>query len=97
MVDFYDELTYETNPFPETHPSNLAALGRLFGIPTTSPQHCRVLELGSATGGNLIPMAWHLPHSEFVGRAFCAAGQHWSASGECLELDQYPARRGRHP
>lgn len=67
MVDFYDELTYETNPFPETHPSNLAALGRLFGIQTTSPQHCRVLELGSATGGNLIPMAWHLPHSEFVG------------------------------
>jgi len=67
MVDFYDELAYETNPFPETHPGNLAALGRLFGIPTASPQQCRVLELGSATGGNLIPMAWHLPHSEFVG------------------------------
>jgi methyltransferase-like protein len=67
MVDFYDELTYETNPFPETHPHNLAALGRLFGIQTASPQDCRVLELGSATGGNLIPMAWHLPHSSFVG------------------------------
>ncbi|SEA10745.1 regulatory domain of a methyltransferase-containing protein [Thiothrix caldifontis] len=67
MVDFYDELAYETNPFPETHPGNLAALGRLFGISTVSPQQCRVLELGSATGGNLIPMAWHLPHSEFVG------------------------------
>lgn len=67
MVDFYDELTYETNPFPETHPNNLAALGRLFGIATASPQHCRVLELGGATGGNLIPMAWRLPQSEFVG------------------------------
>ena len=67
MVDFYDELTYETNPFPETHPANLAALGRLFGIQTASPQQCRVLELGSATGGNLIPMAWYLPGSEFVG------------------------------
>lgn len=67
MVDFYDELTYETNPFPETHPDNLAALGRLFGVQTVSAQQCRVLELGSATGGNIIPMAWMLPHSEFVG------------------------------
>jgi methyltransferase-like protein/predicted O-methyltransferase YrrM len=67
MVDFYDELTYETNPFPETHPGNLAVLGSLFGISTVDPQQCRVLELGSATGGNIIPMAWHLPQSEFVG------------------------------
>lgn len=67
MVDFYDELTYETNPFPETHPGNLAVLGRLFGIPTAAARQCRVLELGSATGGNLIPMAWHLPDSHFVG------------------------------
>lgn len=67
MVDFYDELTYETNPFPETHPGNLAALGRLFGLRTPLAQHCRVLELGSATGGNIIPMAWRLPDSEFVG------------------------------
>lgn len=67
MVDFYDELTYETNPFPETHPGNLAALGRLFGIPTAPAQRCRVLELGSATGGNIIPMAHYLPDSEFFG------------------------------
>lgn len=67
MVDFYDEFTYETNPFPETHPGNLAALGRLFGLQTPLAQRCRVLELGSATGGNIIPMAWRLPDSEFVG------------------------------
>ncbi|MBU0654626.1 MAG: methyltransferase regulatory domain-containing protein [Gammaproteobacteria bacterium] len=67
MVDFYDEFTYETNPFPETHPGNLACLGRLFGINTAPAQQCRVLELGSATGGNLIPMAQNLPGSEFLG------------------------------
>ncbi len=67
MVDFYDEFTYETNPFPETHPGNLAALGRLFGIQTPAAQQCRVLELGAATGGNIIPMAYRLPDSEFVG------------------------------
>lgn len=67
MVDFYDEFTYETNPFPETHPGNLAGLGRLFGIETAPAQQCRVLELGSATGGNIIPMAQNLPGSEFLG------------------------------
>ncbi|WMP17108.1 class I SAM-dependent methyltransferase [Thiothrix lacustris] len=107
MVDFYDELTYETNPFPETHPGNLAALGRLFGIQTASPQQCRVLELGSATGGNLIPMAWHLPQSAFVGVELSAAqveiGQRIVSTlvlpnirlevGDILELD--PARIGQ--
>lgn len=67
MVDFYDEFPYETNPFPETHPGNLAGLGRLFGIRTAVAQQCRVLELGAATGGNIIPMAWYLPDSEFTG------------------------------
>lgn len=73
MVDFYDELTYETNPFPETHPASLEALGRLFGIKTAAPRHCRVLELGSATGGNILPMAWHFPDSEFLGVELSAA------------------------
>ncbi len=73
MNDFYDELTYETNPFPETHPNNLAVLGRLFGLASADPAHCRVLELGSATGGNLIPMAWQCPGSEFVGVELSAA------------------------
>lgn len=63
----YDVLPYESNPFRETHPQCLAALGRLFGVPVAGPAQCRVLELGCASGGNLIPMAWHLPQSEFVG------------------------------
>lgn len=63
----YDVLPYESNPFRETHPQFLAALGRLFGLPVADPARCRVLELGCAGGGNLIPMAWRLPHSEFVG------------------------------
>src|SRR5437016_11614335 len=28
---------------------------------------CRVLELGCGNGGNLVPMAWGLPQSEFAG------------------------------
>lgn len=63
----YDSLPYESTPFAETHPAHLAALGRLFGLDCAAPQRCRVLELGCASGGNLIPLAWHLRQSQFVG------------------------------
>jgi methyltransferase-like protein/ubiquinone/menaquinone biosynthesis C-methylase UbiE len=66
-MDPYDILPYESIAFPETHPGHLAVLGRLFGLDTPDPGSCRVLELGCASGGNLIPMAWHLPGAHFVG------------------------------
>ena len=63
----YDKIPYETKPFPKTHPNNLAALARLFGMMPPSLGECRVLELGCASGGNLLPMATQLPHASFVG------------------------------
>lgn len=63
----YDEVPYLSVPLPATHPNRLATLAALFGLHTAPVEHCRVLELGCATGGNLIPMAYTLPHSTFVG------------------------------
>jgi len=63
----YDEIPYKSNPFVQTHPDRLATLAHLFGLTPTPITSCRVLELGCAGGGNLIPMAFHLPESEFVG------------------------------
>lgn len=63
----YDELPYESNPFLWTHPDRLATVGLLFGMEPTPIERCRVLELGCASGGNLIPMALNLPDSQFVG------------------------------
>lgn len=63
----YDKVPYESGSFPQTHPDRLATLGRLFGMTPSPITHCRVLELGCAGGGNLIPMAFHLPKSDFVG------------------------------
>lgn len=63
----YDAIPYGSIPIAETHVESLAALGRLFGVVTADPRRCRVLELGCAEGGNLIPMAFHLPEGEFVG------------------------------
>jgi SAM-dependent methyltransferase len=67
MADSYDEIPYRSLPHPDTHPTHLAVLGRLFGIETPDPYRCRVLELGCAAGGNLIPLAWHLPDVVCVG------------------------------
>jgi SAM-dependent methyltransferase/methyltransferase-like protein len=63
----YDDLPYEARPHFPTHPDCLATLGTLVGLSPVSPAACRVLELGCADGGNLIPMAQALPGSHFVG------------------------------
>jgi methyltransferase-like protein len=42
-------------------------MATLLGLNPAPVDRCRVLELGCAVGGNLIPMAYGLPGSEFVG------------------------------
>jgi SAM-dependent methyltransferase len=63
----YDEIPYESFPITETHPDRLAVIGRLFGLACPEPSRARVLELGCAAGGNLLPIAWHLPETHCVG------------------------------
>jgi methyltransferase-like protein/trans-aconitate methyltransferase len=63
----YDDVPYTSLPYAQTHPDRLAALARLFGLKPPPLERCRVLELGCASGGNLIPMALTLPGAEFVG------------------------------
>jgi SAM-dependent methyltransferase len=45
----------------------LCTAATLLGLRPAPVDRCRVLELGCASGGNLIPMALTLPGSEFVG------------------------------
>jgi SAM-dependent methyltransferase len=79
----YDALPYDRLPLPETEPDFLSALARLHGFDTTDPRTARVLELGCAQGGNLIPMADRYPRATFVGidlsREQVAEGQHFIA------------------
>jgi hypothetical protein len=63
----YDAIPYESIPITDTHVATLAATARLFGLHAAHPTRCRVLELGCAEGGNLVPMAFYLPDSQFVG------------------------------
>jgi methyltransferase-like protein/protein-L-isoaspartate O-methyltransferase len=63
----YTEVPYNSQAYSNSHPDRLATLGRIFNLPPASVENCRVLELGCASGGNIIPMAYFLPESEFVG------------------------------
>jgi SAM-dependent methyltransferase len=63
----YDLVPYTSYPYARTHPDRLETVGRLFGLAPAPAGACRVLELGCASGGNLVPMAEQLPGSEFVG------------------------------
>ncbi|RME73774.1 MAG: methyltransferase domain-containing protein [Chloroflexi bacterium] len=67
LPDSYEEIPYTSRPFVQTHPDRLATIATLLGMDPPPVAACRVLELGCAGGGNLIPMALTLPHSEFVG------------------------------
>lgn len=69
----YDETPYRSFPFAQSHPDRLALIGWLFGMTPPPVTRARVLELGCASGGNLIPMAASLPHAEFVGVDFSPA------------------------
>jgi cyclopropane fatty-acyl-phospholipid synthase-like methyltransferase len=66
----YDAFPYLSFPFPQSHPDRLATIGWLLGMEPVRVEACRVLEVGCASGGNLLPMAVSLPGSEFVGVDF---------------------------
>lgn len=63
----YDQVPYPCNAYAQTHPDHLAVLARLHGLNPAPPERCRVLEIGCGDGGNLLPMAYALPESTFLG------------------------------
>jgi methyltransferase-like protein len=66
-INAYDAVPYSVCAFPQTRPDRLAATAMLLGMSPAPPNCCRVLELGCASGGNLIPLALAHPNSQFVG------------------------------
>jgi SAM-dependent methyltransferase len=63
----YDEVPYASHPFPQSAPEHLEAVATLFGLAPTPPPNARVLELGCAAGGNIIPFALRHPGARVVG------------------------------
>ncbi|PAY21521.1 hypothetical protein CKO51_00155 [Rhodopirellula sp. SM50] len=63
----YDRVPYTSWPYANSHPNRLATIGHLLGVPTPPLDRMRVLELGCASGGNLIPMAEMFSGGTFLG------------------------------
>jgi SAM-dependent methyltransferase/methyltransferase-like protein len=63
----YDELPYGWKSHGLTHPVRMGTVAALRGFEPAPVDRCRVLEIGCAEGGNLLPLAEAYPDSEFVG------------------------------
>jgi SAM-dependent methyltransferase len=63
----YDSFAYPTRPRAQSHPDRLATVATLLGLTPAPVTQSRVLEIGCGDGGNLVPMAYTLPGSRFVG------------------------------
>lgn len=63
----YDAVPYSSFPFARLQPERLAAAARLVGVTAPDPSLARVLEIGCASGGHVIPLAARYPHAQFAG------------------------------
>lgn len=63
----YDEVPYESYPYSFNNPFHLSTLATLFGVDAPNVETAKILELGCAAGGNLIPHAVLYPKAHFVG------------------------------
>jgi methyltransferase-like protein/SAM-dependent methyltransferase len=63
----YDQTPYTSVSFPPSAPGQLAAVVHLFGLETPEVSTARVLEIGCASGGNVIPFAAAHPQARVVG------------------------------
>lgn len=58
---------YPSYSFHRAHPDRLSGLAKLFGLEPADVKTCRVLDIGCASAGHLIPMAARLPEASFEG------------------------------
>jgi len=63
----YDAVPYASFPYPYSSHERMHTIGKLFGMQPADYKKARVLELGCASGGNILPLASLYPESEFVG------------------------------
>jgi methyltransferase-like protein len=78
----YNAVHYPTYPRQDTHPDRLATVATLLGMCPAPVTNCRVLEVGCGDGWNILPMAYHLRGSRFVGVDL--AGDAIEAGRKCI-------------
>ena len=63
----YDSIPYPSSCFPQSSPAHLHAVARVFGLTPVDLTQAKVLEIGCASGGNLLPLAARFPEAGFTG------------------------------
>jgi len=63
----YDVVPYTGTPVIDSYFDRLATIATLFGMNPPDVSRARVLDIGCASGTNLIPMAAELPDGSFLG------------------------------
>jgi SAM-dependent methyltransferase len=63
----YDATPYTSDAFPQSAPGQLAAIAHVFGLDVPDVPTARVLEIGCAAAGNIIPFAAMHPRAHVVG------------------------------
>jgi methyltransferase-like protein/SAM-dependent methyltransferase len=63
----YDEIPYPSYAFASTVPEKTSAIGLMFGLKPGQIESAKVLEIGCASGGNLIPFAERFPDATCLG------------------------------
>ena len=67
LLDSYEAVPYDSYPIAASEIGALEAVALLFGVVAPPAHRARVLELGCASGANLIAMAHRYPEATFVG------------------------------
>ena len=63
----YDAAPYQSNSYPQSAPGHLAAIAHFFGLDVPDVAGARVLEIGCASGGNIVPFAASHPEAHVLG------------------------------
>ncbi len=63
----YESTEYPAMSHPVSDPARTAVTARMAGLRTPHPASARILEIGCASGHNLLPLAMRWPQSHFVG------------------------------
>ena len=63
----YDSAPYPSNCYRYSAPESLSAIAILFGMVPPELRNSQILEIGCASGGNVIPLAARYPDSGFLG------------------------------
>jgi SAM-dependent methyltransferase/methyltransferase-like protein len=63
----FNAIPYVSNAIVPSQPARLFALAMLFGLTPPAMETASILELGCASGGNIIPLAARFPRARFLG------------------------------